>query len=57
MILVDTSAWVEFDRASGSGVDLTLTRLIRDDAPVAVTEPIVMEVCAGARTPGDQPNR
>ena len=51
MILVDTSAWVEFDRATRSPVDLTLTALITADAPIAVTEPIVMEVCARARTP------
>ena len=51
MILVDTSAWVEFDRATGSPVYLALTALITADGPIAVTEPIVMEVCARARTP------
>lgn len=50
MILVDTSAWVEFDRATGSSVDRRLTDLIAGDGPVAVTEPVVMEVVAGART-------
>lgn len=50
MILVDSSAWVEFDRATGSAVDLALTDLISSGGPVAVTEPIIMEVCAGART-------
>lgn len=50
MILVDTSAWVEFDRATGSAVDQRLTELIRAGGPIAVTEPIVMEVTAGART-------
>lgn len=49
MILVDTSAWVEFDRATGSDVDMRLTALIRDDAPLAVTEPVTIEVLAGAR--------
>ena len=48
-ILVDTSAWVEFDRATGSAVDTRLTALIGDEGPVAVTEPIIMEVLAGAR--------
>lgn len=51
-ILVDTSAWVEFDRATGSAVDLRLTKLIADDGPLAVTEPVVMEVLAGARDEG-----
>jgi predicted nucleic acid-binding protein len=48
VILTDTSAWVEFDRATGSAVDLRLAELIAADGPVAVTEPIVMEVLAGA---------
>lgn len=49
MILVDTSAWVELDRATGSRVDQRLTELIEAEAEVAVTEPVVMEVVAGAR--------
>ena len=50
MILVDTSAWVEFDRATGSPTDDRLTALIRDGGPIAVTEPVVMELVAGARS-------
>lgn len=49
MILVDTSAWVEHDRATGSKVDRRLTELIGSDGPLAVTEPVIMEVVAGAR--------
>ena len=49
MILVDTSAWVEFDRATGSAVDRRLTALIAETNDVVVTEPVVMEVLAGAR--------
>lgn len=49
MILVDTSAWVEYDRATGSTAEARLTRLIAAEGPVAVTEPVVMEVLAGAR--------
>jgi predicted nucleic acid-binding protein len=50
MILADTSAWVEYDRATGSRVDQRLTDLIRNDGPLVVTEPVIMEVVAGART-------
>ena len=50
MILVDTSAWVEFDRATGSTVDARLSGLIADDGEIAVTEPVIMEVTAGARS-------
>lgn len=49
MILADTSAWVEYDRATGSAVDRRLAALIAADGPLAVTEPVAMEVLAGAR--------
>ena len=49
VILADTSAWVEYDRATGSRVDLRLRDLIAADGPIAVTEPVIMEVLAGAR--------
>ena len=49
MILADTSAWVEYDRATGSTADLRLRELIAADGPIAVTEPVIMEVLAGAR--------
>lgn len=49
MILADASAWVEYDRATGSTVDRRLTELIDSDGPLAVTEPVLMEVLAGAR--------
>lgn len=50
MILADTSAWVEYDRGTGSAVDERLTDLIGADGPLAVTQPVIMEVVAGART-------
>ena len=49
MILVETSAWVEFDRSSGSAVDRRLTKLITEEGDIAVTEPVLMEMLAGAR--------
>jgi predicted nucleic acid-binding protein len=49
VILIDSSAWVEYDRATGSPSHLRLKELIETDGSVAVTEPIVMEVLAGAR--------
>jgi predicted nucleic acid-binding protein len=48
-VLADTSAWVEYDRATGSGVDRRLRDLIAGDAALAITEPALMEVLAGAR--------
>lgn len=51
MILADTSAWVEYDRATGSPVDQRMTALVGDGREsLAVTEPVMMEVLAGARS-------
>lgn len=48
MILADTSAWVEYDRATGSRADQRLSELIAGDGPLPLTESVVMEVLAGA---------
>ena len=37
MILVDTSAWIEYQHATGSLADLRLTRAIETDEPLATT--------------------
>jgi hypothetical protein len=50
VILVDTSAWVEYDRATGSSVDRRVADLIVAGDQLAVTEPVIMEVAAGARS-------
>jgi predicted nucleic acid-binding protein len=50
VILADSSAWVEYDRATDSRVDQRLVELIGADGPLAVTEPVIMEIVAGART-------
>ena len=49
MILVDTSAWVEYLRATRSKADRRLTRLLEERAPLATTDALLMEVLAGAR--------
>jgi predicted nucleic acid-binding protein len=50
VILADTSAWVEYDRASGSAADERLAELISTEGPLMVTEPVLLEVLAGARS-------
>lgn len=47
MILVDTSAWVEFLRDTGSSTCEAVDRLLADN--LAICDPVVMEVLAGAR--------
>jgi predicted nucleic acid-binding protein len=48
-MLVDTSAWVEFLRATGSHTHVRLRDLLPGDETLATTELVVMEVLAGAR--------
>lgn len=50
MILADTSTWVEYDRATGSTADQRVAELIATDGALMVTEPVLMEVLAGARS-------
>ncbi len=49
MILVDSSAWIEFQRATGSPADRRLTAAIEDGEPLATTGIVVLELLAGAR--------
>jgi predicted nucleic acid-binding protein len=50
VILVDTSAWIELLRASGHPAHLTLRHHLERRSPLATTEPVVMELLAGARS-------
>lgn len=49
-MIVDTSAWVEHLRATGSPTHLALRDAISSDAPIATPAPVVMELLAGCRT-------
>lgn len=51
MILVDTSAWVDYLRDRRTVVAKTLTALIEQGAELATTEPVIMELLAGGDTP------
>ena len=48
MILVDTSAWIEFLRDTGSEVCVAVDRLL--DSDLAICDAVSMEVLAGARS-------
>lgn len=50
MILIDTSAWVEFLRDTGSTVCQRVDAVL--DEEIAISHPIRMEVLAGARNEG-----
>jgi predicted nucleic acid-binding protein len=47
VILIDTSAWVEFLRGTSSPICEEVDRLL--DADIVIADPIAMEVLAGAR--------
>jgi len=47
LILIDTSAWIEFLRDTGSGVCNTVDKLL--GAEIAINDAVSMEVLAGAR--------
>ncbi|MGH3870279.1 MAG: type II toxin-antitoxin system VapC family toxin [Pseudonocardiaceae bacterium] len=49
MELIDSSAWIEYLRRTGSAAHLEVRRLIREDQSVIVTtEPVIMELLSGA---------
>jgi predicted nucleic acid-binding protein len=52
--IVDTSAWIEYFRRTGSRADDEVTQMVEREWPTAgVTEPVIMELLAGARDPGN----
>jgi hypothetical protein len=54
MILVDSSAWVEFLRGTGSPVHVRVRAELESGTPLAWTDPIAMEILAGARDDADR---
>lgn len=50
MILVDSSAWVEFFRASGHPAHVTLKHHLTQQSALATTEVVIMELLAGTRS-------
>lgn len=50
MILADTSAWVEYLRATGSPAHLRLRQLISEEGELVTTEVVMMELLAGEST-------
>ncbi len=54
MILVDTSAWVEFLRATGSAANQRVRAALEAGEELACTDVVVMEILAGARDDADR---
>lgn len=49
-VLVDSSAWIEFLRGTGSETHQRVRGLVSGSYPIAVTEPVVFELLMGAET-------
>ncbi len=54
MILVDSSAWVEFLRATGSAAHNRVRAALSDGTTLACTDVVLMEILAGARDRADR---
>jgi predicted nucleic acid-binding protein len=54
VILVDSSAWIELFRATGSSVHLRLKSALDKEAALATTDVVMMEILAGARDDADR---
>ena len=54
MILVDTSAWVKLIRATGHPAHVTLRHHLERRAPIATSEPVIMELLAGVATAAER---
>jgi predicted nucleic acid-binding protein len=54
VILVDSSAWVEYLRSTGSPVHLRVRTALEEKVELASTDVILMEILAGARDDGDR---
>jgi len=54
VILVDTSAWIEFLRATGSIAHLRLRAALEEGVGLLCTDVVAMEILAGARDDVDR---
>jgi predicted nucleic acid-binding protein len=53
LILVDSSAWIEFLRATGSSTHLALRKATGANEPLGITGTVMIEVLGGARDEGE----
>jgi len=50
LTLVDTSAWIEFLRKTGSGTNQTVRSLVAEGSDIATCDVVIMELLSGTRT-------
>lgn len=49
-MLIDSSAWIEYLRDTGSATDGAVDALIRREASITTCQPVMMEVLAGGKS-------
>lgn len=54
MSLIDSSAWIELLRGTGSATHRRLKERISSGGELVTTQPVAMELLAGTRNPGDR---
>jgi hypothetical protein len=50
LVLIDTSAWIDFLNGTGSKADAAIQGLIADEEPIAVCPQVIMEFLQGFRS-------
>ena len=48
MVLIDTSAWIEYLRKTGSKTNRQVRELLDNETPIATTDVVIMELLMGA---------
>lgn len=56
MILLDTSAWIEYLRDSGSDICEDVDDLIAGEKPIATCDAVILELLAGTKSHDDWKN-
>lgn len=51
--LLDTSAWIEYLRKTGSDTNVFVRELLNSGAAITITEPVTAELLAGAKGPAE----
>lgn len=50
LILVDTSAWIEYLRMTGSEVNVRVRTMLAEDDPIASCDIVIMELLSGTKS-------
>lgn len=52
--MLDSSAWIEYLRRTGSDINVRVRRMLSDGEPIGTTDVVILELLCGARTPNTE---